>query len=73
MKKWPWIVLLLLTILSLMAEFTMTHDPKHHHWWSSIPLFWIIFGFVGCTVIVFVAKTLGKLWLSKKEDYYDTK
>ena len=71
MKKWKWLGLALLTAFSLLIEFSMPHDPAHHHWWTSIPAFWIFFGFIGCAVLICFAKALGKLLLDRKEDYYD--
>lgn len=71
MKKWHWIGLALLTLSSLVIEFSMHHDSGHHHWWNQIPAFWILFGFVSCLALIMVAKTLGKLFLNQKEDYFD--
>lgn len=71
MKTWHWIVLAVLTAASLVAEFSMEHHGDH--WWSSIPAFYILYGFVGCVVIIFFSKALGKLVLQKKEDYYDVR
>lgn len=70
MKTWHWIALALLTIASLVVEFTMlTGHAKH--WWNHIPAFYIIWGFVSCIVIIYFAKTLGNLLLYREEDYYD--
>ena len=71
MKKIHWTGLALLAVLSLIVEFTSHHDSGHHHWWNAIPAFWIFFGFAGCLILIFLAKTLGKLLLNRKEDYYD--
>lgn len=69
MKTTHWILLGFLTVISFIAE--LTQDP--HHWWEQIPGFYIIFGFVGCVVIILVSKALGKLFLQKEEDYYDVR
>lgn len=70
-KHWVWISLILLTIVSLFFEFTMSHNSEHHFWWSNIPGFFIYFGFLGCALIVIFSKILGKLFLDRKENYYD--
>ena len=45
---------------------------KHPHFiWQKVPVFEAIFGFLGCLLFILIAKTLGKLFLQKKEDYYD--
>lgn len=73
MKRWHWIALSVLTIISIVVELTMVWGTEHvTHWWNVVPLFYIILGFIGCVVIVFFSKALGKMFLQKKEDYYDT-
>ncbi len=71
MKSWHWLALAVLTLLSVLGEFTMSHDPAHDYWWTHIPLFFILYGFLGCVLIIVASKALGKLFLQKKEDYYD--
>ncbi|MCK4835845.1 MAG: hypothetical protein KAT17_04375 [Candidatus Aminicenantes bacterium] len=71
MKKRTWLGLAIISLLSLVVEFSMHHDSAHHHWWNDIPAFWISFGFAGCVILILFAKTLGKLFLNKKENYYD--
>jgi predicted tellurium resistance membrane protein TerC len=70
MKRWHWIALTLLTILTLIAEFTIV---KHHgdHWWSHIPGFYILWGFIGCVAIIYLSKWFGKYLIQRDEDYYD--
>jgi len=72
-KYWLWIALILLIIVSLIFEFTMSNNSEHHNWCSNIPAFWIIFGFLGCAILVIFSKGIGKLFLDRKEDYYDDK
>jgi threonine/homoserine/homoserine lactone efflux protein len=72
MKQWHWILLCVVVVLSVIAEFIVPHDPGHaEHWWSVIPAFYAFFGFVGCVVIILFSKALGKWFLQKREDYYD--
>ena len=84
MKRWHWVALILMAILSLVGEYMVTHTHSHaetpghdavqahvQHWWSGVPAFYILFGFIGCVLLIVVAKILGKLFLLKKEDYYD--
>ena len=68
MKQWHWAFLFLLTAASLVVEFNIEHSD---HWWGAIPAFYILFGFAGCIAIIFFAKTLGRLFLEKREEYYD--
>lgn len=41
-----------------------------YHAWENIPAFYAIYGFVGCVVLVLIAKEMRK-FLMRGEDYYD--
>jgi hypothetical protein len=71
MNRWRWIFLGMAAVISLLWGFATPHDPAHDAWWNSIPAFFALFGFFGCLLIIFFAKSLGKALLQKKEDYYD--
>jgi low affinity Fe/Cu permease len=70
MKKWHWIALGILTVISLIVEFTMLAGYDSH-WWNKIPGFYIIWGFISCVAIIYISKWLGKLFILSDEDYYD--
>lgn len=59
----------LLLCLSLIAEVVFAH-PHVYFWWHSLLGFDIIYGFLGCMIIIVVSKFLGKAFLQRKEDYY---
>jgi peptidoglycan/LPS O-acetylase OafA/YrhL len=52
------------------VDFFISREHAHYPW-DYIPGFYAVFGLVACILIVVMAKTLGKKWLMKKEDYYD--
>lgn len=55
-------------ILLVVADFIV---HRHiYHAWEQLPAFYAIYGFVGCVVLVLIAKAMRKV-LMKKEDYYD--
>lgn len=74
MKKWQWAFvgfLAIATVASIILEFMGPHEAEAgHHWWSGIPLFWILFGAVGCAAITIFAKLILGPIIFKKEDYY---
>lgn len=70
MKTWHWIALGLLTLITLILEFTVLADYDSH-WWDSIPAFYIIWGFISCVLIIYVSKWFGKIFLFRDESYYD--
>jgi hypothetical protein len=54
--------------LLVVADF-IVHRHVYHDW-ENIPAFYAIYGFVGCSVLVFVAKAMRKV-IMRGEDYYD--
>jgi hypothetical protein len=70
MKRWHWIALAIITAASMVIEFFFI-ETKHGHWWDIIPGFYMIFGFIGCAVIIFASKAYGKMLVQKEEKYYD--
>jgi len=54
--------------LLVVADF-IVHRHIYHDW-ENIPAFYAIYGFVGCTVLVLIAKELRKV-IMRGEDYYD--
>lgn len=55
-------------ILLVVADFIV---HRHiYHALEQLPAFYAIYGFVGCVVLVLIAKAMRKV-LMKKEDYYD--
>lgn len=54
--------------LLVVADFVV-HRHVYHDW-ENIPAFYAIYGFVGCTILVLIAKEMRKV-LMRGEDYYD--
>ena len=48
------------------------HGEPHHFSFESWPAFGSLYGLVSCVVIVVVSKILGKVWLMRPENYYDS-
>ena len=68
MKKIHWILLAVITLISLIGQYSVEH---HHHVWDLIPGFYAFFGFIGCILIVKVSKWYGKKLVFRDEEYYD--
>jgi hypothetical protein len=43
-----------------------------HFAFENFPAWGSLYGFVSCVAIVVVSKLVGKLWLTRPEDYYDS-
>ncbi len=68
MKRWHWIVIGVLVLGSLVAEQFAHHE--HHYWFTDIPGFFVIYGFIGCVAIIYLSKWYGKYGVQRPEDYY---
>ncbi|MFO7708870.1 MAG: hypothetical protein R6V84_11900 [Desulfobacterales bacterium] len=66
MRTGHWIALVLLIVATLVGQFI-----EAHYWWEAVPGFFAAFGLVGCWLIIFGAKALGGLLVSRKTDYYE--
>jgi hypothetical protein len=57
-------------LVTLVFEILYRHDIHAHDIWHMMALFDLLYGFVGCIVLVRVSKGLGHAWLQRKETYY---
>ena len=44
---------------------------ESHFPFEDFPAWGSLYGFISCAAIIVVSKLLGKLWLMRREDYYD--
>lgn len=54
----------------ILIEVVFVHHHAHF-WWHEVIGFDVIYGLLGCLVLIVVSKGLGKLFIQRKEDYYD--
>jgi hypothetical protein len=69
MNRWQWAGIVALVAGSLVAEQLVHHE--HHYWFTDIPGFFVVYGFVGCVAIIFLSKWYGKFGVQRAEDYYE--
>ena len=71
-RKRLWILIFGVALaLSIGGDFLLRMiEGPGKFWWSHIPGFFALLGFIGCVAIIVIAKFLGHHWLQKKEDYY---
>ena len=48
------------------------HGGHSHFSFEDTPAFGSLYGFVSCVAIIIVSKVIGKAWLMRREDYYDS-
>ena len=58
--------------LNLPASAEMFHVDPPHFWFERIPAWGSLYGLASCVAIIVVSKFLGKVWLMRREDYYDS-
>lgn len=54
-----------------LLGFLLPHEGEFHYLWQRVPVFDLIFGFLGCLLLILFSKALGHHWLQRPEDYYD--
>jgi uncharacterized membrane protein YeaQ/YmgE (transglycosylase-associated protein family) len=57
-------------LVTLVVEIVYRHAAPAYYMWHAMPLFDLIFGCIGCIVIIWVSKWLGHTWLQREETYY---
>lgn len=57
--------------ISLFLGLFIHHESPANYIWKKISIFEAIFGFIGCLMLIFFAKALGRFLLERDEDYYD--
>ncbi len=50
---------------------TLGFGGHGHFWFEGIPAWGSLYGLVSCIAIILVSKLIGKLWLMRREDYYE--
>ena len=69
-KKKLYIVIAVVLAAALIVEVLFAH-PHYHEWWHTMPGFDILFGVVGWSVLIIVAKKIVGPILQRNENYYD--
>ena len=70
-KRFFYVGLALVALAEIVLPFLV--QGEHHHFsFESWPAFGSCYGLVSCVVIVVGSKILGKVWLMRRENYYDS-
>ena len=51
---------------------SLFYSDRAHFWFEDLPAWGSVYGLVSCVAIILVSKILGKLWLVRPENYYDS-
>ena len=66
------IVCLVASVISVLLEIVFVGGHGHAPYGIHTPGFHLAYGLGGCVVIVLVSKWLGKIFLQRPEDFYET-
>ncbi len=70
-KRWFYAGLGALALIEAAAPF-LAYSDAGHFWFEDLPAWGCLFGLVSCVVIIAFSKLLGKLWLMRRDTYYDS-
>ena len=70
-KRFFYVGLALVALAEIVLPF-LVHGEHHHFSFESWPAFGSFYGLFSCVVIVVASKILGKVWLMRRENYYDS-
>lgn len=71
MKRWFYAGLVAVALSEVVVPRFFYADDSHF-WFENFPAWGSIYGLVSCVVIIGVSKLLGKLWLMRRENHYDS-
>jgi hypothetical protein len=71
LKRWFYIGLVAIVLAEIVLPLVW-HGHEPHFWFEWIPAWGSLYGLVSCVAIILVSKFLGKVWLMRREDYYDS-
>jgi len=69
-KRWFYAGLAVVALAEIVLA-RIFHHGESHFWFEDFPAWGSLYGFISCVAIIVVSKLIGKLWLMRREDYYD--
>ena len=70
-KRWFYVGLAVVALAEIVLPLIFHVDHPHFSF-EGIPAWGSLYGLASCIVIIVVSKLLGKIWLMRREDYYDS-
>ena len=70
-KRWFTAVLVVVAVGEIVLPHVFSGDDPHF-WFEGVPAWGSLYGLASCVAIILVSKFLGKVWLMRREDYYDS-
>ncbi len=70
-KRWFYVGLAVIALAEIILP-RIFHGDQHHFPFESFPAWGSLYGLASCTAIIVVSKLIGKVWLMRREDHYDS-
>ena len=70
LKHWFYVSLGIIALAEIVLPHLFEGGESHFSFENS-PAWGSLYGFISCVAIIIVSKLIGKLWLMRREDYYD--
>ena len=70
-KRWFYAGLGVVAVAEIVLPWIYSPGEPHFPF-EDFPAFGSLYGFVSCVAIIVVSKLIGKLWLMRREDHYDS-
>jgi uncharacterized membrane protein len=71
LKRWSYLGLAAVVVAEIVLPLVF-HGGHAHFPFESFPAWGSLYGLVSCIAIIVVSKLLGKAWLMRREDHYDS-
>ena len=69
-KRWFYAGLAVVALAEIVLPLIF-HGGESHFSFEDFPAWGSLYGLVSCVAIIVVSKLIGKLWLMRRENYYD--
>ena len=70
-KRWFYVGLAMVALAEIVLPLIFRGEHSYFSF-ESFPAWGSLYGLASCVVIIVVSKFLGKMWLMRREDYYDS-
>ena len=72
-KRWFYVGLAAVALAEIVLPLVFRGDhDQSHFWFERLPAWGSLYGLISCVAIIVVSKFLGKVWLMRREDHYDS-
>ena len=70
-KRWFYLGLALIALAEIVLPRVFAGDHSHFSF-EGFPAWGSLYGLASCAAIIILSKLIGKVWLMRREDYYDS-